>query len=439
MYAIVSFKPPLLEGERLTEREVRSILKERGIVYGILETFFQKDFPVREYDKKYIVAQGLPSVNGRDGKINIKIDLSNDIKLEEDESGKVDFKNLKAVKSVLKGDLLAEKEEPTDGISGFNVYGKELISKKGKEVTFKNGGNTIIINNALYAECDGQLLISRGLITVSPIYRVNGDINHSTGNIDFVGNVLVEGNVRSGFSIKAGGNIEVKGVVEDAVLQSGGSIIIHKGVQGGNGKLVAKENIVAKFFQNTKVEAGRDIIAESALHSHLISGNNIIIKSGKGTIAGGRAVATSKIEVKVLGSSMSTLTEVKIGIPIEVYNRLKEIEPEYKKMATKVDELAKNIKYLSTKTDLTDVSKKKLMNKLLAQQEALEIEYENLHLEYERLHFIHYGASEGVIKVSEKINYGVTIGFGETERTVTSPQNECIIVKELGDIVFKYQ
>ena len=47
-----------------------------------------------------------------------------------------------------------------------------------------------------------------------PVYVVPGDVDFSTGNIDFIGSVKVMGSVRNGFSVKAEGNVEIMGRLE---------------------------------------------------------------------------------------------------------------------------------------------------------------------------------------------------------------------------------
>ena len=69
----------------------------------------------------------------------------------------------------------------------------------------------------MYAAIDGLFTLTGGeTINVFPIYEVNGDVDYHTGNIDFVGTVVIRGNVLTGFRIRAAGDIRIVGGVEGA-------------------------------------------------------------------------------------------------------------------------------------------------------------------------------------------------------------------------------
>lgn len=62
---------------------------------------------------------------------------------------------------------------------------------------------------SLYSEIDGQVMYIDGKLSVFSTYEVPADVDNSTGNINFVGNLSVRGNVLSGFVVEVGGNVEV--------------------------------------------------------------------------------------------------------------------------------------------------------------------------------------------------------------------------------------
>src|SRR5690606_27653982 len=110
-----------------------------------------------------------------------------------------------------------------------------------------------------------------------PVYEVSGDLDMKTGNIDFVGNVVIRGNVPNGFEIKAKGDIHVYGTVESAFLYSEGSIFVNAGIVGqGNGKIYAKNNLHTTFINQGNIEVENDVhVSQSILHSTVIAGGSI--------------------------------------------------------------------------------------------------------------------------------------------------------------------
>ena len=97
---------------------------------------------------------------------------------------------------------------------GKDVYGNELKAKPGKKLRLRPGKNTIVQNNKVWATTDGQISISSNSVHVFPIFEVKGDLDLNTGNINFIGNVMVYGNVPSGYEIEAGGDVKIIGLVE---------------------------------------------------------------------------------------------------------------------------------------------------------------------------------------------------------------------------------
>ena len=139
---------------------------------------------------------------------------------------------------------------------------------------------------------DGHVSFTGGKLNVYPVYEVRGNVDNSTGNINFVGKVVVKGNVLTGFEIKAEGDIEVEGVVEGAKLEAGGNILLKRGAQGsGRGVLICQGSLVSRFIENCTVEAGGDIIADAIMHCSISSKSSIELKGRKGLLVGGNTAA----------------------------------------------------------------------------------------------------------------------------------------------------
>ena len=97
----------------------------------------------------------------------------------------------------------------------------------------------------MYSKVDGHVELTDGKVFVSDTFEVLADVDTSTGDINYDGNVHIKGNVRTGFCVRAKGDIIVDGVVEGAELYSDGQIILKRGIQGMNrGLLQAKGNII---------------------------------------------------------------------------------------------------------------------------------------------------------------------------------------------------
>ncbi|GHU63919.1 hypothetical protein FACS189445_6960 [Spirochaetia bacterium] len=190
-----------------------------------------------------------------------------------------------------------------------------MVIPLGKNVHLGDDKVTII------SDMNGQVVEVGGKINVEPVYTVDGNVNLKTGNIIFLGTVIVKGSVEDGFSVKAAGNIEVNGTVEKAELDAEGDIIVHQGITGSkvNGIIRAGKSIWARFIENTALEAGDMVVAQDGIiNSRVDAFKRIICQGKRATIVGGRLRTSEEINAKVLGSPTAgteTICEVGGGSP----------------------------------------------------------------------------------------------------------------------------
>ncbi|MNN02404.1 hypothetical protein D3C81_1150630 [compost metagenome] len=245
-----------------------------------------------------------------------------------------------------RGQLIAELVPPEPGKAGLAVTGEEIPFKPGKEARFKIGKNVVLNpeQTALYAAIDGLVTrTDKGKINVFPIYEINGDVDYNTGNINFVGTVIVRGNVLTGFRITAAGDIRVVGGVEGAELEAGGSIEITSGIIGYNkGHIKAGHNVKSGFIQDGNVYAGEDVlVTQSIMHSNIRAGRDVICSGSKGLIVGGNIQAGEKVIARIIGNPMSTTTTVEVGVLPELRNELTELRNHFKENLASLDKTDK--------------------------------------------------------------------------------------------------
>jgi len=150
--------------------------------------------------------------------------------------------------------------------------------------------------------------------------------------------VQINGNVSSNFIVNAGGNVVINGVVEGAQINAGGNIIIARGMNGmGKGVLKAGGNVIARFLENSTVEAEGYINAGSILHSNVKAATEIVVNGKRGFITGGHVQAGNQITVKTLGAMMGASTIVEVGVDPK-------IKSNYAQLQKDITELVKVIK-----------------------------------------------------------------------------------------------
>ncbi|MBT2660185.1 FapA family protein [Bacillus sp. ISL-45] len=289
--------------------ELLDILEAEKIVFGVKKDLLtQISENPYSFDYPVTIAAGEPKVDGADAY------LRNELHYNSRLDHKVfNFRSVMLIPSVRKGQLLASVVPPMNGTQGTDVTGRMIPAKPGRPIRVKPGNNVMFESGQFFAVCDGQVSITDKAVSVNPVFEVKGDLDLRTGNIDFVGNITIRGNVPSGYELKAGGDIVVEGLVEAANLQAEGNIIIKGGVAGAmKGKVRAGGNLLASYLNQANVKAGQDIIVRSSiLHSKLTASGNVDCRTG--TIIGGTISAGRNIFVKELGNELFTKTELAVG------------------------------------------------------------------------------------------------------------------------------
>jgi len=319
MQAFVEVTAPVGEGVACSKEKVMKALEEAGVVHNISIQAIEAALQEKNWNDKILVASGTDAVTGEDGRLIVKFPLPKErIGPKVDEKGNANYYDLGLIHNVKAGELLVEKIPPTEGTPGTDVTGKEIPPKKGKDYRLPRGKNTVADEEELklYAACDGHVNIIDGKVIVDSVLTIAQDIDFGTGNVDYTGDIIIIGNVTTGFKVKAAGDIQVNGFIEGAEITAGGNIVVKGGITTGiKGFVKAEKNIFARFAENSRVEAGGDVmIAEAIMQSYVKAGGSVKVSERRAAIVGGVIQASYLIEAKVLGSQLATQTTVEVGI-----------------------------------------------------------------------------------------------------------------------------
>ncbi|WP_150267710.1 DUF342 domain-containing protein [Paenibacillus tepidiphilus] len=423
--------------------DLESFLSGQDIRYGIQHDIVRRisSNPEEYFFSRVPIAIGDAPENGVDGQIKYTVDLEEDRKPLEMADGKVDYKDLVRLHNVLKGQLIAQAIPPRPGKSGKTVTGEVLPFKAGKEARFKVGKNVLIDGDgtSMYAAIDGLVtLTDKGKVNVFPVYEVNGDVDYSTGNIDFVGTVVIRGNVLTGFTVKSAGDIRVVGGVEGAELVAGGSIEVTGGIIGYNKGLVnASKNVKVSFIQDGNVVAGEDVIvSQSIMHSSVRAGRDVICNGTKGLIVGGTVQAGERVVARTIGNTMSTATAIEVGVVPELRNEMNELRQELRQLLENEDKTNKALYLLNQLAGSGQLSPDKvaLRVKLNATKQSHLREEKRIKertLEIERMLEDNGRARVEVVRT---IYGGSKIVIGRYTRFVKDPTERVIFTYNEGDI-----
>lgn len=402
-------------GGLLTKDDIISALSRAGVKYGVEDATITQFLNNRKYCSDYILAKATLPIQGRDAAITYHFNTDLTAKPTTNDDGSVDFHKLNNINNCNKDDLLATLTPVDYGKPGIDVCGKIIRPNKVNNRVLRHGNKVRISDDGLqlFSNVNGHVSLTDGRVFVSDIYEVPADVDPSTGDIEYEGNVVVRGNVITGFSVKAKGDIEVHGVVEGAYLEAGGQIILRRGIQGMNkGVLKAYGNIVSRFIENAEVIAGGYVTTDSIMHSNVSAKGDIIVVGRRGLITGGVIHSGTMISAKTSGSYMGTNTVLEVGINIQTMDEFRELEKQIASMKSEKDKIAQALVIVRKKLQTGgNISYDKLesLKKITQTSIQLDTQIAEANARYNILKVEVEGNESGIIKVANTAFSGTKI------------------------------
>lgn len=348
--------------EELAAMGVRNVDRDRVMA---LATLCGEGYPASGEDS--IIARGIPPQAPVPGEIEFLV-LMERAKRAEDDDTAIDWKNLWITPSVHEGDVIARIHPPKEGTDGIDVFGNPITAvsqtvnriRYGDGVTVtENGDGTVEIVSARIV---GQPVFRDNVLDVLPLLVINGDVDITTGNIDFTGSVLVKGSVLEGFSVRAERDVTVQEWVYSSHIQAGGSCVVRGGISGEGAFISAGEDIRIGVVEHAAVSASRRLeVFGYALSSTLEAGESVYVQGrNRRGIVGGSCTAGNSIEALSAGSPMESPTVLEVGrdpFRLRVIQELERKQEVFLDMQKKIEKAILSIKRNWTSLDLNALIK----------------------------------------------------------------------------------
>lgn len=311
--AHVTVTAPANGGAEPTFEELMNALKASGVLYGINTDMVKKIVDGKIYDTRVTIATWTPAVEGVNGEIEYRFEKQVKASPTEDEKGFVDYKDLGLIRTVRKGDIIADITPPIEGSPGTDVRGRVLKQRVGKKAAFAIGTNTELTEDGLHiiASTDGNINFRNGAFVVDQVVTISGNVDSSVGNIKFIGDVIVKGEVCEGFTISSNANIVVHGNVNGASLEADGDVLIKKGCI--NSKIVAHGSVTANFCEHSTIECDGDLTSSNFVICDVYCGGELTTKGNNGGLLGGKYTCLNGVEVSNIGTKSYTPTLLTVG------------------------------------------------------------------------------------------------------------------------------
>lgn len=439
MAAVLRLYPASIGGLSIGKKQIMDQLAIQKISYGIDEKAIDDLLQDRQYCTDIIVARGQHQTSGKDASIEYLFDTNNDSRPELNKDGSVDFFKLNTLHHCAQGQVLAKIIPEEKGLDGINIFGMVSAAREVNKAVFSYGKNIEVSSDGLHliSMVDGHVKLVDGMVFVSDVYTVE-DVSTATGNIEYHGNVEVNGNVCENFSVRTDGDVFVKGVVEGAVIEAGGNIVIARGMHGQNkGNLRAGGNVIAKFISAAVVEAGGFVEAEQILNSRVVAGSSINAEAGKGLITGGKVIAKCAINVRNAGSPMGSATIMEVGSDPEMKKRLSELQKGVGEKSKSASQMKKVIEDTARKIK----AGAKLLPEQLRHARMLQTTLETLQMqiqeelkEIEKLDKLLKGDDNAHIDIRGTMYQGVSVAISGAVMNIKNEYTFCRLIKKGADV-----
>jgi hypothetical protein len=344
MMAVASFYPPVGAGKLIELIEVQELLIAKGLRFGIdwekLKSFILSCNTSRRANCGVEVARGRRPSDEISPRLEIEASLLRREAPENPAAQTVDFRAISPFRFVKKGDTLARITPRIKGVAGIDVTGAVVAYGSSSAHSPKPGKNTQVDEGVVVAQCDGRFVASDSSFWVSEVLQIRGDVDFSTGHIDFAGDVIIQGQIKQGFKVKAGGSLSCAKLIDASEISCGGDLETGQGILGRmQGTVKVGGSVRAKFIENCYVEAGGDVFVSTGCLNSVINTLGAVSMGPKGVIIGGKLNAQKGVSAFQIGSNAEVRTEIYCGMDYTVQKKLTWIRDRNIELALKLKKI----------------------------------------------------------------------------------------------------
>ncbi len=368
-----------------------------------------------EVPQRYLVAEGTPPVEARDGEFELDEAYKPESQ-EWDEDERADYYAVNSILTIEAGKVIGTIRPPSDGKTGCDVYGNEVPPerKKGMPIILGNGlrlvdedSRRVATEIAGYLERDGCTLY------LSDVLTIPRDVDFHTGNIDSVVNVHIRGAVKPNFTVRTARALAIDRDVESACLEAGGDIEIRRGLFGHDAPHVihAGGRFSAHICDAATVEAGGDVcITKEIINSRVRAWGQVCVE--RGAIIGGDTYARNGVKAKHLGSPSGVPTRIEVGTEGRVLYQAQQMlrkaarqKEHAENVRARVQPLLANVKRLTS-------AQREQATELVCKADEIELEADDLLEARQKMLDEAAPDDEAVVEVTGILHAGCVLVFG---------------------------
>lgn len=421
-------KPPA--GVAYTKEDIEEYLNANNVKVGLKESRIAAIVKKKIYGREVIIAEGTPAKDGQDGYFEYKFDAvpkSNKPEIRAD--GTVDYTSMNVIKCVKEGDILAIYHPAVKGEQGMTIKGVVVRPRPARDLPpYALSGCSYNESTLTYvAERSGRIELTKNKMSILEVQEYAQDIDTVYGSVDFMGDVIIHGNVKPGVTIKAMKSITIDGVLEGANLISGEDIVVKGGILGGGtSKITCGGDMLADFVEYTSINVQGSISANSFLDCNVMAVGSITATGKMGAIIGGNTYGMRGVECSLAGNDANIKTIISAGVSSNLQKEKSILERKIKVLIEKIEDL-KNQNYeierLARLGTVTEVMLKQRKD-LEAEAEAKEKELADAKSNLEQLVLNMDGTEDAHIVITDTLYAGSFIQLGAQQMMINENKRQ---------------
>ncbi len=323
----------------LTVEDLKNSLTEHDIIYGVaVDELIQGFLKSKGFKTKaFRVAKGDAPVEGKDARVEFFFNTDHLKAGGIDKEGNIDFKDRGEIPLVQEGTVLAEKTPPVKAKNGTNIYGEEIMAAPERDIALKYSKGTKLSEDGLkiLATVTGypKFTLSE-VVFVHEEYEVDGDVDYETGHVEYPGNVIIKGCIKSGFKVDA--NDVTAHELDGGIVNAEGDLIINGGINEST--VYAKGNVTAKFIHKSTILCMGNIMVEKEIVDSTLESYGAL-RAFSGKVISSQVNSKMGIFVRNVGSETSSPCIFRIGQDPFMEKELKKNQEQKDQIQKEIDKI----------------------------------------------------------------------------------------------------
>ncbi len=268
----------------------------------------------------FVAVRGRAPVPGTDAFISYQFDTNYLKPGKIDAEGKMDYRERGNIPKVAPGDLLATKIPMKTGEPGIDIYNTPIPAPEAKDVVLQCGQGAHLSEDDMkaYAQIGGQPHVAvGGAVCVFAELTIDGDVNFTTGNVDFDGNVIVKGTVMNGFTVRCGHLFAKE--ISGAAIFALGDVVVSEGIS--NADIKTEGDVKARFVTGSNIKSfGSVMVDKEVIDSKIRSSAKFL--SERCTIISSFVSAKMGVSARQIGTDVSAACRIHAGMDENVKKRI---------------------------------------------------------------------------------------------------------------------